>query len=334
MVMRAVLDFVILCSRHPLGTSAVLLALWLILRRRSDGNASDHALAWSRIRPALAVLAAIVCLAFLSTSLWYLNHDGYASDVEAMVSSVSWWVQTGGPLYHAPDADPQYSVLYGPVVYLATGLCLDLLHPSIFAAKLGALLALYASVVLLYLTIRRLVSGALAFGMTAIALMLYWTGGTSAMLVRPDPYILTAVCLGLYAAGASRRVPAVVGAALALGLAVNLKVHAVLYLLPVLTLLDERHGSRATQAALALGAVAIVAPFALHDGISLVNYLSWILIGAHHGLELDYLPHLFTRALFFAVPVLVLLSAAGGPAHRAPGCGASSSWPGPRATWP
>ncbi|MBK9304439.1 MAG: glycosyltransferase family 39 protein [bacterium] len=316
MAIRAVLDFVILCSRHPLGTGAVLLALWLILRRRSDGNAADHAAAWSRIRPALAGLAVIVCLAFLTTSLWYLNHDGYASDVEAMVSSVSWWVQTGGPLYHAPDADPQYSVLYGPVVYLATGLCLDLLHPSIFAAKLGALLALYASVVLLYLTIRRLVSGALAFGMIAIALLLYWTGGTSAMLVRPDPYILFAVCLGLHAAGASRRVPAVVGAALALGLAVNLKVHAVLYLLPVLTLLDERHGSRATRAALALGAVAVVAPFALHDGISLVNYLSWILIGAHHGLELDYLPHLFTRALFFAIPVLVLLSAPGRPAHR------------------
>jgi len=316
MVMRAVLDFVIFCSRHPLGTGAVLLALWLILRRRTDGHAADHAAAWSRVRPALAVLAAIVCLAFLATGLWYLNHDGYASDVEAMVSSVSWWVQTGGPLYHAPDADPQYSVLYGPMVYLATGIFLDLLHPSIFAAKLGALLALLASVSLLYLAIRRLVSGALAFGMTTVALLLYWTGGTSAMLVRPDPYILFAVCLGLYAAGASRRAAAVVGAALALGLAVNLKVHAVLYLLPVLTLLDERHGSRATQATLALGAAAVVAPFALHDGISLINYLSWILIGARHGLELDHLPHLFTRALFFAIPVLVLLTARARPAHR------------------
>lgn len=316
MAIRNVLDFVILCSRHPLCMCAALLVLWMILRRRSGVAAVDHAASWSRIRPALAIFAAIVCLAFLATGLWYLNHDGYASDVEAMVSSVSWWVQTGGPLYHAPDADPQYSVLYGPVVYLATGLWLDLLHPSIFAAKLGALLALYASVVLLYLTLRRLVSGALAFGMTAIALLLYWTGGTSAMLVRPDPYILAAVCLGLHAAGASRRVPAVVGAALALGLAVNLKVHAVLYLLPVLTLLDERHGSRATQAALVLGGVAVVAPFALHDGISLVNYLSWILIGARHGLELDHLPHLFTRALFFAIPVLVLLSAASRPADR------------------
>ncbi|MDO9172339.1 MAG: hypothetical protein Q7W29_10975, partial [bacterium] len=284
--------------------------------RRSDGSAADHAASWSRIRPALVCVAAIVFAAFLSTSLWYLNHDGYASDVEAMVTSVSWWVQTGGPLYHAPDADPQYSVLYGPMVYLATGFWLDLLHPSIFAAKLGSLLALYVSVILLHLTIRRLVSGTLAFGMTAVALLLYWTAGTAALLVRPDPYILAAVCLGLYAAGSSWRVPAVVGAALALGLAVNLKVHAVLYLLPVLTLLDERHGSRATLAALGLGAVAVVAPFALHDGISLVNYLSWILIGTRHGLELDYLPLLFTRALFFAIPVLVLLSTASRPANR------------------
>jgi hypothetical protein len=316
MAIRACLDFVILCSRHPLCTCAVLLFLWMILRRRSDGSAADHTASWSRTRPALVFVAAIVFAAFLSTGIWYLVHDGYASDVEAMVTSVSWWVQTGGPLYHAPDADPQYSVIYGPMVYLATGFWLDLLHPSIFAAKLGSLLALCVSVILLHLTIRRLVSGTLAFGMTAVALLLYWTAGTSAMLVRPDPYILAAVCLGLYAAGSSRRVPAAAGAALALGLAVNLKVHAVLYLLPVLTLLDERHGSRATLEALGLGAVAVVAPFALHDGVSLVNYLSWILIGTRHGLELDNLPHLFSRALFFAIPVLVLLSAPGRPANR------------------
>ncbi|MBK7702169.1 MAG: glycosyltransferase family 39 protein [bacterium] len=316
MNIRAALDFVILCSRHPLCTCAVLLVLWMILRRRSEGSAADQGASWSRARPVLLILAAIVFAAFLSTSIWYLLHDGYASDVEAMVTSVSWWVQSGGALYHSPDADPQYSVLYGPMVYLATGFWLDLLHPSIIAAKVGSLLALYLSVILLYLTIRRLVSGTLAFGMTAVALLLYWTAGTSAMLVRPDPYILAAVCLGLYAAGSSRRVPAVVGAALALGLAVNLKIHAVLYLLPVLTLLDERHGSRATLAALGLGAVGIVAPFALHDGISLVNYLSWLFIGTRHGLELDYLPHLFSRALFFAIPVLVLLSAPGRPADR------------------
>ncbi|MBA4378602.1 MAG: hypothetical protein C0395_08155 [Gemmatimonas sp.] len=310
-VIRPFLDFMILCSQHPLCTGAALLLLWLAARRRTDAAA-----AWRRTRVCLAVAAGVVVVAFLATSLWYMAHDGYASDVEAMVSSVSWWVRTGGPLYHAPDADPQYSVLYGPVVYLATGFFLDLLGPSIQAAKAGAMLALYASVVLLYLSIRRHVSGLLAFGMTTVALLLYWTGGTSSMLVRPDPYILAAVCLGLYGAGCTRRVPAVAAAALALGLAVGLKAHAVLYLLPVLTLLDERHGSLATRWALALGAAVVVAPFALHDGISLVNYLNWLLIGTHHGLELDKLPQLFTRALFFAIPVLVPLSAGRPPANR------------------
>ena len=137
MNIRAALDFVILCSRHPLCTCAVLLVLWMILRRRSDGSVADQGASWSRARPVLLILAAIVFAAFLSTSIWYLLHDGYASDVEAMVTSVSWWVQSGGALYHSPDADPQYSVLYGPMVYLATGFWLDLLHPSIIAAKVG-----------------------------------------------------------------------------------------------------------------------------------------------------------------------------------------------------
>ncbi len=316
MTMHPVLDFVILYSSHPLFSCAVLLALWMITRRREPAFTVDPDTSWRKVRPILAAAAALVVVAFLATSLWYMLHDGFASDVEAMVTSVSWWVQTGGPLYHAPDADPQYSALYGPVVYLATGFWLDLLGPSILAAKVGSLLALYCSVLLLYLTIRRLVSNTLAFGMTAVALLLYWTCGTSSMLVRPDPYILAAVCLGMYSAGSSRRVLAVAGTALAVGLAVNLKLHAVLYLLPVLTLLDERHGSRATLATLGLGVAVVLAPFALHDGISLYNYLSWIFISTHHGLQLGDLPHLFTRALFFAVPVLVPLSAGIAPADR------------------
>jgi len=316
MDIRSFLDFIIYCSLHPLLTGVGLLVLWMLTRLRSWNAPVDAEASWRRARPMMIVAASGVFLSFLATCLWYMTHAGYASDVEAMVTSVAWWLKSGGELYHAPDAAQQYSALYGPAIYLVTAFYLDLLGPSILASKIGSLLSLYLSLALLYLTIRRWVSGRLALGLTTVAVLLYWTSGMSSMLVRADAYILVAVALGMYSAGSPRRVLAVAGSALGLGLAVNLKLHAVLYLLPVLTLLDEHHGWRATATALGLGALFIVAPFVLNENISLVNYVAWLEVSSHHGLDLRSLPHLLALAVFFAVPVLIPLSSGHGPADR------------------
>ncbi len=317
--MRMLVDFIILCSQHPLYTTAVLLVLWMVscrvIPKTFTGDLNERF--WKRIRPLLVLVSVGVFLSFLANCLWYLNHAGYTSDVEPMVAAVSWWVRSGGELYHAPDAAQQYSVLYGPGVYLATAFYLDLLGPTVLASKLGALLALYGSLAMLFLTLRRWVSNSLAFGMTTIAVLLYWNCGNAAMLVRPDAYLLAAVCLGLYSAGSPRRVLAVLGAALGLGLAVNQKLHAVLYLLPILTVLDRQHGWRATLTALGLGGVVILLPFVLHDGISLTHYMNWLFITAHHGLRFEDLPHLMSRALFYAIPALVPMFAHQASANRA-----------------
>jgi hypothetical protein len=319
MTIRPVLDFFILCSRHPLYTTAVLLGLWLLYRRfrpRSETVGTDEQV-WLRLRPVLILGSLTIFTAFLLNCLWYLFHAGYTSDVEAMIASVSWWVKSGGELYHTPAAAQQYSVLYGPGVYLATAFYLDLLGPTVMASKFGALLALYGSLTMLFLTLRRWVSNSLAFGMTTVTVLLYWNCGSAAMLVRPDAYLLAAVCLGLYSAGSPRIVLAVLGAALGLGLAVNQKLHAVLYLLPILTVLDEQHGWRATLSALGLAGLVILLPFVLHDGISFKHYYDWLFITAHHGLELADFPHLMSRAIFYAIPVLVPLLAHRTPANRA-----------------
>jgi len=316
MTIRPFLDFMTLCSQHPLFTSMALFALWLLTRLQAKNAAGSAEESWRKARPVLILVSAGVFVSFLATCLWYMTHDGYASPVEAMVTAVAWWVKTGGQLYHVPDATQQYSALYGPAIYLATGFYLDLLGPSILASKVGSLLSLYVSLVLLYLTIRRWVSNKLALGLTTIVVLLYWTCGTSSMLVRADPYLLAAVCLGMYSAGSPRRVLAVMGSALGLSLAVNLKLHSLLYMLPVLVLLDEQHGWRVTLSTLGLGFILVLAPFALHDNLSLFNYLYWMEISAHHGLQLDSLSHLLTRAFFIAVPVLVPLSVGSHPADR------------------
>ncbi len=308
--MRLFFDILVVCAQHPLYTMAGVAVIWLITRKHthpyvSYGRAERT---WRTVRPVLLLVSLVVFGAFLANCLWYLLHDGYTSDVEATVVSISWWLKTGGELYHAPDAAQQYSLLYGPSVFLLTGFYLDLLGPTVLASKTGALLSLYLSLTMLFLTLRRWVSDTLAFGMTVVAVLLFWVCGHSVLLVRPDAYLLAAVAFALYSAGSPRRVLAVTGAALGLGLAVNLKLHALLYMLPVLALLDEQHGWRASVAALGLGGVVMALPF-FSDAVSLTRYLEWIFITAHHGLQFDELPHLLSRALFYTVPAIVPLTA-------------------------
>lgn len=308
--MRLFFDFLVLCSQHPLDCLVVAAFVWMLTRSRTHALVSygRGERTWKRVRPLLLGVSLLVFAAFLANCLWYLFHAGYISDVEATVVSISWWVKTGGQLYHAPDAASQYSLLYGPSVFLLTGFYLHLLGPTVLASKVGALIALYLSLALLFLTLRRWVSASLAFGMTIVAVLLYWVCGSSAMLVRPDAYLLAAVTFALYSAGSPRRLLAVAGVAVGLGLAVDLKLHALLYILPVLALLDEQHGWRTALAALGLGGLVTLLPFT-SDAISLTHYLEWIFITAHHGLHWSELPHLLSRAIFYAIPALVPLTA-------------------------
>ena len=316
--MRLVLDILIVLSRHPLLSMGLVAIAWMFTRERTHHLVNDGRgeRVWRRMRPALVGLSALILAAFLADCLWYLQHAGYTSDVEAAVASISWWLRTGGELYHDPEAATQYSLLYGPSVFLLTGFYMDLLGPSVMASKAGPLLALFLSLALLILTLRRWVSSRLAFGMTVVAVLLYWICGSSAMLVRPDPYLLAAVGFALYSVGSPRRTLAIAGAGLGLGLAVNLKLHALMYMLPVLALMDEQHGWRATLAALGLGGVLILLPF-FSEAISLRHYLEWIFVTAHHGLDYHGLPHMLSRAIFYAMPALVPLSAGRGACERA-----------------
>ncbi len=306
---RVIENIFIAGSLAPLATFVLLLLAWHAVL----WNPGVRARATSSLRmfgPLAACAAAgIALIAFAGFGAWYSRHPGFASEVEPLVTTISGIFHHGGPLYHAPDAAERYSVLYGPSVYLATGLSFLMFGLSITAAKTGALLALLGSLVFLHLALRRHMIDATAFVLTAAAAMLLWICGTSAFVVRPDAYLLFGVSVGLWSAGLHRRSTAVIGTALAFGFVVNLKIHAGLYMLPVLAMLDARHGWRSTLAALGLGTAAAMAPFAFHPGISPNRYLEWVFMSTHHGLQMNELPILLRRGLLYAIPVLVPLAA-------------------------
>jgi hypothetical protein len=311
MMLRAALDAVIFASRHLLVTAAALFVVWLGLslwpaaRRRVTATLRSHG------RLLLIGAAAVTLVGFVTVGLWYATLDAYACEVEPLVTEVSWLLASGQPLYHAPEAAERYSVLYGPSVYLTNGLFLRVLGPSISAAKTGSLLAALASLAFLYLALRPRSSRGVAVVLCAAAALAYWTSGVSVYVVRPDAYLLAAVAFGLLCARRAPRTLAWLGVAVALGFAVNLKIHAGLYFLPVLAMLAFRHGWWRATNAVAAAVVLVVAPFLLHPAISLPNYLLWIAAAIDHGLDSGALPALAAQAVFFALPLILMLLAGG-----------------------
>jgi hypothetical protein len=211
----------------------------------------------------LVVLAAQLVL--------YLGHVGLLDHIEGSVVILGWQYAHGMPLYGLQDGAPRFASFYGPLAYLAPlpGLLLaELLRPppDLVVAKLPFVLAPVLTLGLMAWHVRRAGAAAvaalflLAGGLLLGAPVSYW--------LRPDPLetLLVAGAVTLCATPL-----AVVGVGVCLGLVVNLKVHAFLYVLPVLLDLWCRRGARAVVVAGLLSLVVFALPF-LAPGISFADY--------------------------------------------------------------
>ena len=241
---------------------------------------------------------------FLAIGGWYLTLPGFAGEVEPLVSSVSWLVQKGEPIYHALDAAGRYSLLYGPSVFLTNGLFLELLGPSLFSVKLASFLASVFSLIFLYAALARRKLDATALCITGLATLYYWMQGFSVYLVRPDSLILFSVSFGLLAAVRARRILACLGVAAAIGFGLNLKIHAGLYFLPILGIMLDRWGWRWTFATAFGAMLVLLAPFVFYSQVSLPNYIHWLENAARHGLTTVTLTMTVRYAVFLVLPLI------------------------------
>ncbi len=306
-MLRPFLDLGILFSQHFYLTFASGLLLWLVLATgwRARGHRRHILL---RLGPGL-IRGLVLCLLvlFLAIGLWYLQLDGFAGEVEPLISSVSWLVQEGAPLYHDLDSPERYSVLYGPSVFLTNGLFLQLLGPSLFSAKIASFLAGIGSLLLLFATLARRKPATVAWGMTGLAVLYYWSQGFAVYLVRPDALLLFAVSLALFCAVRVRVGLALVAVGVLLGFGLNLKCHAILYFLPVFAVLGQRVRKIQLGQAFGIGLLVTLLPFALHPQVSLPNYLGWLQNAMGHGLEVGSTTSTARFAIFLILPLVTVL---------------------------
>jgi 4-amino-4-deoxy-L-arabinose transferase-like glycosyltransferase len=238
--------------------------------------------------------------------LWYTTRLTYFDPAEPTITAVSSAFTAGRPLYPALDAAERYAHIYGPVLFLTHAASLRLFGASIVASKVVGALAIIASLGLGFRIFREREGPVAAIVATAGCALVYMAFGNVTFWTRSDPLLILCATVGLYAAHLQKRLPAILVLGVAAGVAMNLKVTGLLYLLPPAALVLLRHGPRALVVSGVCALLTAAAPFTLST-ISLANYWGYLELSAGNGLSTARLRLNLEWAVFLYAPSLGML---------------------------
>ena len=244
---------------------------------------------------AFAALLAAIALAALGSR--YFGLGAYLDHIESNTAVAGWHYAQGVPLYQFEAGAPQFADYYGPLAYLVQIPGLFLLGPSVAASKLGSLLALVATIVVMlrHFSRQRGAASAAQGALFLVAALLFFA--PVSFWVRPDPFETLLVAAGVALA------PSALGVGVCVGLAINFKVHAFFYFLPILLDVMRHHGWRAAPRVALPAVVVFLLPFLL-PGISLTDYVTGLAqqIG-HRGQSSATIPAVLSEAVVLVLPI-------------------------------
>lgn len=258
-------------------------------------------------RRILAILA-MSCVAFFWVCVAkYTLSNAILDHIEPTTMAVARLWEEGKPLYHDLDAAERYSFLYGPSYYFGPRVFISLFGPSIVAAKASAAVAVLAAVLLLFYLLLRESPPLIALVCTAYCVLGFMAPPNDpglAYSLRADPFLIFWITLSLAACRSKYPVIAVAVCGIAAGMAINVKIHAILYVLPIVALLYLRRGVMAAVTCVAVALAAVILPFVVFENVSASNYLSWLAESARHGLHPGAASQTLLFGTFMLVPVL------------------------------
>lgn len=224
----------------------------------------------------LAVLLCVFLVLLLATSVSYWQAPCFLDHFEAHMACVAHRVWSGHPIYHDRDAADRYSTVLGPNTYLWNALLQGRSPTTIPDAKTPGVAACWLALAIFGAALWRRF-GALAAvvgcGVLALCGLMFWH---VMFWNRSDSLLL--LLLALAAAGVlTRRVA--IGAALfgaAFGLALGVKLHSVIFFVPLCAWFDRKVlASRPLAIGAGAAAAAAAAPFLLPQ-VSLANESHWL----------------------------------------------------------
>ena len=288
---------------------AIFVAIFALLERtwnrsalRISPAAPDSGISGSRLRAIDLIL-----LLYASTVIVYAATPAYFDHVEPAVASVSWVVARGQPAYPHPESAGVYGLPYGPMLFLLNGLTMRGLGAGIITSKVAGACGALASLCLVGLAVRR-ARGEWPRAMRWTALV-YLMFGAASMWVRAEPLLLLSSSLAVLSLTLPR-VPSLLLLGLALGVGVNLKVSAIIYLFPAFVFVWKKHGLGTAAASAAAAGVIAAVPYLVYSNISFAGYLSWLQAAAGQGVRLEGVPAAVEWMVVLTVPIFVMGPAA------------------------
>ncbi len=257
---------------------------------------------------------AILCLAnVIAVAAAYLAYPGYLDHGEPSVALISWGVLHGNEAYPSLDSPGQVANIYGPFAFLIHALVFAVAGGTMAAGKAASLAAAVALPIVVFLTHRRDGAALAVAGAIAACGYILLTVHTS-LWNRPDSSLALVAALAVWAANAANRTDRPWAGAIAVGLcggvAVGLKIHGGIYVLPAAVLLGARQGWRPFLAAGVVGVVVTLLPF-LSAAFPLDTYLAWFPRMAGKETSAAMLANTGKKALLYVVPALFFVAALG-----------------------
>lgn len=254
---------------------------------------------------AATVTAGLVIAAEAADCLSYLTLGGYYDHVEPSIAAVAWWYSHGHPLYPDWDAGQGiYGWQYGPLLFQIEAAALAF-SPTVLASKLPGIACFWLSAGLVFSAFRPLVASTReALWPPALLMMTSGSFFLTAIWIRSDPELMLFASLGLLSWRRLRPVAAASVLGFAAGCLINLKIHAVMYVVPYgVALLVAAPRPRVALAGVVVAVLTAALPFALDSQVTLCGYGSFLGLALHHGLDRTLLMQNLRLTCLLILPV-------------------------------
>jgi hypothetical protein len=288
-------------TERPLLLAAVcaLLLAWLPSYARVELHRSS---AWVRVSAGIAVAS------YVFLAIGYAFVATYADHAEPTIPATAWEFWQGGQLYHPPESGPQYSLIYGPLLYLVQAWTLAAFGAGLHVSKLPGVICGLTALATTYLAVRRHVESA-SLALTSIATMAvialafrdvsWWT--------RSEPELMLCAGAAMLAATWRHRLSGLILGGLT-GASLLLKFTGPLYLLPAWVLFAQQPGAGMAVVTALLSASAVaVAPY-LHARIQFSEQWYWVRAAAANGITTSMLRVNLGWAIFLSLPLVAAVA--------------------------
>ena len=284
----------------------ILAGLWLAL---AIADAVRRRLGWSGGTFAwvyFATFAVAFVASYFAIAVWYAATLSYFDPAEPTIAAVAAAFRAGHPLYPAIDAPERYAHIYGPVLFMVHAGAFAVFGSSILVSKAVGAVAIAVALGVSVHVFRERAGIYAATLATAASVTVYLVFNNVTFWSRSDPLLILCVAFGLLATRLRSQRASMILLGLATGVAVNLKITAVLYMLPAIAMSIAAHGARAVTLAAVIAALTATAPF-LVPGVSVAHYWDYLALSARNGVNAGRLRQNGEWVVFLSAPAVVVL---------------------------